>query len=327
MNRRLPLWFVYLVLVACLMIVFATRVRGGGTATIVVDVSAVDATGAAIPSLAPGDVDVLVDGVGVPVLSVAPAPSLLNVVLVVDHSSSVPLKRSELINAIATQWIPALVPGDRARLAVVSTPIAFGPWLVPVAGRPAADAGAVRSFLDRAGAEPSPIWDALDAAAGVVGDLKTPKAVIIITDGRATGNALGLEELALRAAARDVSISSISEADEKVLPQGRDPATRVRPDASLEWLADETGGLYLEDGIARRNIQPRADPFGYVREIMNTPSQPGLWLTRVTSLLRQRHLVSFAGPDDGRPHRLDVRARTAGVTIRARRHLPPRPAP
>jgi hypothetical protein len=43
----------------------------------------------------------------------------------------------------------------------------------------------------------------------------------------------------------------------------------VRPDASLAWLADQTGGVYLEDGMARRHIQSRADPFGYVREIMN----------------------------------------------------------
>jgi hypothetical protein len=301
---------------AILALAAAAPPRSISHATIVVDVAALDGTGAAVLALSPSDIEVLVDNVAVPVLSVTPAPSALNLVLVVDHSSSVPVRRTDLINAIGGQWLPLLVQGDRARLALVASPVAFGPWL-PV-GRPA-DTNIARSLLDRAGAEPSPIWDAIDAAAQLLAGSKAPRAVIVISDGRATGNALGLEEVAARAAAIGVSITAISEADDKVLPQGADAPARVRPDASLQWLADETGGVYLEDGIARRHIQSRADPFGYVRELMNTPIQPGVWLTRATNLLRQRHLVSFAGPDDGRPHRLDVRAKAPGLTIRARK--------
>ena len=301
---------------AVLAVGAAAPPRSIGHETITVDVAALDSTGAAAPTLSASDVEVLVNGVAVPVLSVTPAPSALNLVLVVDHSSSVPVRRTDLINAIGGQWLPLLVPGDRARLALVASPVAFGPWL-PV-GRPA-DTNMARALLDRAGAEPSPIWDAIDAAAQLLAGSRAPRAVIVISDGRATGNALGLEDVAARAGAIGVSITAISEADEKVLPQGADAAARVRPDASLQWLADQTGGVYLEDGIARRRIQSRADPFGYVREIMNTPIQPGVWLTRATSLLRQRHLVGFAGPEDGRPHRLEVRARTPGLTIRARK--------
>ena len=301
---------------AVLAVGAAAPPRSISHATITIDVAALDGTGSAVPTLSSSDVEVLMDDVAVPVLSVTPAPSALNLVLVVDHSSSVPVRRADLINAIGGQWMPLLVPGDRARLALVASPVAFGPWL-PV-GRPA-DTNMARSLLDRAGAEPSPIWDAIDAAAQVLAGSKAPRSVIVISDGRATGNAMGLEEVAARAAAIGVSITAISEADDKVLPQGADAPTRVRPDASLQWLADQTGGVYLEDGIARRHIQSRADPFGYVRELMNTPIQPGVWLTRATNLLRQRHLVSFAGPDDGRPHRLEVRAKTTGLTIRARK--------
>ena len=236
--------------------------------------------------------------------------------LVVDHSSSVPVRRTDLINAIGGQWLPLLVTGDRARLALVASPVAFGPWL-PV-GRPA-DTNMARSLLDRAGAEPSPIWDAIDAAAQLLAGSRAPRSIIVISDGRATGNALGLEDVG-GAGGRDRRVDHRHQrSGRQVLPQGADAPARVRPDASLQWLADQTGGVYLEDGIARRRIQSRADPFGYVREIMNTPIQPGVWLTRATSLLRQRHLVSFAGPDDGRPHRLEVRAKTPGLTIRARK--------
>ena len=288
-------------------------------ATFVVDVAALDSKGGAVTALSSSDIEVHIDDVAVPVLSVAPAPSALNLVLVIDHTSSVPVRRTDLINAIGKEWLPLIAAGDRARLALVASPVAFGPWLP--SGRPA-DANMARSLLERAGAEPSPIWDAVDAAAQLLAaGSKAPRAVIVLSDGRATGNALGLEEVAARAAAIGVSITAISEADDKLLPQGVDAPARVRPDASLEWLADQTGGVYLEDGIARRHIQSRADPFGYVREIMNTPIQPGVWLARATTLLRQRHLVSFAGPDDRRPHRLEVRARTPGLTIKARKSI------
>lgn len=288
-------------------------------ATFTVDVAALDVTGAAVVSLSPSDIEVLVDDGVVPAVSVAPAPSALNLVLVVDHSSSVPVRRTDLINGIGNQWLPLLRTGDRARLALVASPVAFGPWLA--VGRPA-DTNLARALLERAGAEPSPIWDAIDAAAQLVSTgSQSPPAVIVITDGRATGNAIGLEELAARANTAGVSITAISEADDKVLPQGADAPTRVRPDASLEWLANQTGGIYLEDGIARRHIQSRADPFGYVKEMMNTPIQPGVWLVRATTLLRQRHLVSFSAADDKRTRRLEIRPKTQGLTIRARKHF------
>ena len=132
---------IVLVAVAALATAGHARVddRGRVPATVVIDVCARDAAGDAVPLLATADVEVLVDGVAVPVLSVAPAPAALNVVLLVDHSSSIPLRRTELIAAITSQWLPLLQAGDRARLAAVASPIAFGPWLNTA--RPAYDPG------------------------------------------------------------------------------------------------------------------------------------------------------------------------------------------
>jgi len=298
------------------------------SAPTVVDVSAFDAKGVPVDNLAAADVEVLVDGIAVPVTSVARGPATLQTVLVVDATSSQPLRRSEMITALGTQWLGSLVSGDRARLGMVANPIVFSGWLP--SGQPAADAALPRMLLDRASTQPSPLWDEIDAAAQVIADTEPPglkprgstvKAVLVLSDGRATGNAIGLEELAARAAALDVSISSVSEADEKRVPQGADPLMRIRPDASLEWLAAETGGVYLEDGIARRTIQPRLDrdPFGYVKELMNTPSQPGVLLARVMGFMRQRYNVSFAASSEKGAHRLEVRSRAPGVTIAAKR--------
>jgi hypothetical protein len=67
MNCRLPVWLVCAVLIVSLTVSSAARRRAGRTATLTVDVTALDATGASIAGLAATDVEVLVDGVAVPV--------------------------------------------------------------------------------------------------------------------------------------------------------------------------------------------------------------------------------------------------------------------
>ena len=102
--------------------------------------------------------------------------------------------------------------------------------------------------------------------------------------------------------AEDVAISSVSEAGENVLPQAGGPTTRFRSDDSLRWLAEQTGGLFLPDGIARRSLRPNPDPFAYVREIAQTPNRPGELLARIVNVWRQRHQISFAASATMRRH-------------------------
>jgi hypothetical protein len=142
---------------------------------------------------------------------------------------------------------------------------------------------------------------------------------VLVTDGRSAGNALSLEDAAKRAVAADVSIGVISEGGEQLLPQGGDPSTRLRPAAALRWLADATGGVYLEDGVARRTASPRLDPFGYVREVIETPSRPGPLLSRILSVTRQRYRIGFNAATDRQVHALDVRVSRPGVLVIAKR--------
>lgn len=297
-------------------VVAATPRAASVRAPVGVDAIVLDANQAPVSGLTRDDFEVLVDGAAAAIETFAIAPPELAVVLLVDNTASQPLRRTEILNAIAVQWIPSLIHGDRARLAVLANPVTLGPWLVP--GRPADIAG-VRALLDRSGAEPSPIWDALDASMRALDDERGARAILLLSDGRATANRLGLEDVAARAVAAGVSIASISEGGEIVVPQGADPAARIRPDASLEWLAGETGGLFFEDGVARRTTRARGDPFAYVRELMRTPNQPGLLLARAMSALRARYRLTIDAPADGRAHRLEVRVRRPGLTVRARR--------
>ena len=166
----------------------------------------------------------------------------------------------------------SLNPADRVRLGVLATPLTLSAWLP---SDPRVSAGIVRPLIERAGPEPSPLWDATHVAIEALAGETAPKMIVILSDGRSNANVRGLDDVADRALTAGVAISVVSEGGERLLAQGADAAARIRPDASLEWLADQTGGVFVPDGVARRSLRPQQDPFAYVRELVQTPEPAG----------------------------------------------------
>jgi len=290
--------------------------------TVTCDVAVLDPAGSPIPGLRADDFQVLVASEPLAIARMSTAPADLSIVLIVDATNSQPLKRYEINNALASQWLPALNPGDRVRIGVLATPLTLSAWLP---SDPRVASGLVRPLIERGGAEPSPLWDATQIAMEALASETAPKMIAILSDGRSTANVRGLDEVADLALTSGVAISVVSEGGERLLPQGADAAARIRPDASLEWLADQTGGVFMPDGVARRSLRPQQDPFAYVRELVQTPNRPGPLLTQVTSALRQRYRLSFLTPADGLLHRLEVRvARTGAAVYVKKRYLAPR---
>lgn len=285
-------------------------------ATVTRDVIALDDDGLPITDLLQSEIEVLSDGAPVHVIALSPAPRELNVVLIVDATMSQPLKRYEIQNAVAGIWMQNLLPGDRARVGMLGSVTTLGPWF---SADRVAEATAVRAMIGRAESEASPIWDAVALAVQALDSTRGSKALLLLTDGRATANRIGLDDAIRLAQAANVSVSVVSEGGERVLPQGADPTARIQPSAGLEALAGATGGVFLPDGVARRTLRPQEDPFAYVRELAQTPNRPGPLLAKLTSLLRQRYRLTFDGAADGQTHRLDVRTRRPGVTIKAPR--------
>jgi hypothetical protein len=176
-------------------------------------------------------------------------------------------------------------------------------------------------LIERAGAEPSPLWDATHVAIEALAGETAPKMIAILSDGRSNANVRGLDDVADRALTAGIAISVVSEGGERLLAQGADAAARIRPDASLEWLADQTGGVFMPDGVARRSLRPQQDPFAYVRELVQTPNRPGPLLTLVTSALRQRYRLSLSTPADGLLHRLEVRVARTGAAVHVKKRF------
>ena len=280
-------------------------------------VAVVDADGLPVTGLGITDFELTSDGQPVTLMSVTPAPADLSVILIVDATSSQPLRRYEINNAMANYWFPNLRPGDRVRIGTLGTPLTLSP-LLPVDLSSAL--GFVRPLIERATAEPSPLWDATKVAIESLKGMAGAKLVVLLSDGRSTANRFGLDDVAESAFANDVAISSVSEGGERILLQaGEIAADRVRSDASLQWLADQTGGLFLADGVARRTMTVRKDPFAYVRELVQTPNQPGPLLAKILTAFRHRYRLTFAGPTDGRIHRLDVKVRVPKVSVSVKR--------
>jgi hypothetical protein len=288
------------------------------TAIVTTDVAVLDAAGSPVQGLGAKDFEISIGGEPAVVTRAVMASAGLSVVLIVDATTSQPLKRYEINSALATEWLPSLKPGDRARIGVLAAPLVLTAWLP---SDPRSAALLARPLIERASLEPSPLWDATNAAIEALAGEKGAKVILIVSDGRSNANVLGLDQVADRAIVAGIAISSVSESGERMLAQAGDTATTIRPDASLQWLADETGGVYLPDGIARRSVRPQQDPFAYVRELVRTPNRPGPLLIQLTSAVRQRYRLSFSVPADGRVRRLDVKVALPGVTVHWRRRI------
>ena len=147
---------------------------------------------------------------------------------------------------------------------------------------------------------PSPIWDALDAALSALEPEAGRRAVILLSDGHATGNHKDLSEVADRAIALGIPVSTVATGQgTMILAQASNQLALIRPGLALERLSDATGGL----AVAMAGSNP------------NEPSP----LTTTVIGLRRAYFISFTtSHTDGQFHRVTVRTRDAGHRVRAR---------
>ena len=140
--------------------------------TVTYDVAVLDPGGSPIAGLRVEDFEALVAGEPVAITRASTASADLSIILIVDATNSQPLKRYEINNALASQWLPGLNAGDRVRVGVLATPLTLSAWLP---SDPRVSAGLVRPLIERAGPEPSPLWDATHVAIEALAGEKAPE--------------------------------------------------------------------------------------------------------------------------------------------------------
>ncbi|OFW21619.1 MAG: hypothetical protein A3G21_14550 [Acidobacteria bacterium RIFCSPLOWO2_12_FULL_66_21] len=200
----------------------------------------------------------------------------------------------------AGQLLNGLGRGDRARVGAIAGRLSLSPAFTSDPGElaKAIDTAIDRSERERHG--PSLIWDAADAAVSALDGETGRRAVILCTDGRATGNRMGMVDAADHAAASGVSLNIVAPFLTAVIPQGRGVII-VRPERSLGAVADFTGGVLIT-------------------EVPHLRSKPELVLSTILARVRLAYRLGFAPvAHDGRLHRVDVRVKGEGLTVRARK--------
>ena len=205
----------------------------------------------------------------------------------------------------------AITPPDRLRVGSFSGRTILNPAFTSDAVELVS---AVRAAFDMPEGDrygPSAIWDAVDGAIGLLREEASARAVVVVTDGRATGNRLGLAEVIRRAQAASVAVNVIGQGRAVTEAQDAETGVLIAPEVPMRKLTDETGGIYLADGPARTSAAQ------YARGIV-IPAEPGVLLSEIISRLHRRYTLGFtAHVGEPRLRQLEVRVRRQGVRVRA----------
>lgn len=282
-----------------------------------VQVTVDSADGPPASDLAVTDFEVLVGGQPRPVVRVAP-PGPLTVLFIGDVSKSV-VDRTRTrvstwidpISSAADHFARSLQPGDRARLmSVAGSLFEAGPaW---TADRQAIEAAARRLVPAGAPIHGSPIWDAVDIALPLFDNEPGRRAIVLVTDGRASGNLTNFDDVVRRAVAEGVAVSVVElEATPRMLEMIGTPDV-PSPSLFLRAAAAATGGTYL---LARVNQEMLVhDPGPLVRSVLQQQRSSYLLTFDATALSPSTESVA-------------VRVRRAGFTAHVRHPEPVAPVP
>ena len=247
--------------------------------------------------LDPADYELLVDGVAQPLLSVTPRQQPASVIVLFDTSRSTAWPERPLDDQIA-EFASALDPANHLMIATVGARSSFPPFAtasrdVRAEVRRALDVGHDDGYGN------SPIWDAVNNAVTLLARQSPPRAVLLLTDGRGTGNEIGMADVADHAMANGVTVTVVLRNSAQWIRQQGGTAALVQPGVPIQSFTTFTGGMY----------------FTYPEQ---QPDAARKMFSFVAAAIDSMHAFSFALAPDGSPHRIQIRTATPQLTP----HLP-----
>lgn len=257
--------------------------------TVPVYATATDAGGRLVADLSQEDFEILDNGKPVTISAFSNDPQPFTAVVMLDTSASM-TEHLKLLNQASEQFLIRLLPVDKAQVGAFNDKLQLSGTFTNNRDELIAD------LDDLQFGNATRLWDALafslDAFKGVDGR----RVVLIFTDGDDTASRVRFGDVMARSRDEEVMVYTIGLATEYFNGQRM---VRSRPDRNLRRVAEETGGGSFE----LQKTDMLASTF-----------------TRVAQELRSQYLMAFA-PEalDGKVHKLDVRSKRPGVTIRARR--------
>jgi hypothetical protein len=220
--------------------------------------------------------------------------------------------------------------GDRIRVGSISRQIRLSSVFT---GEASALSAALREVLqvpetDRYG--PTPIWDAIDTAVSALESEPGQRAILLVTDGMATGNRRSLADVTKRAALARIAVYIVQEPSTLMGPAWRlvdrtsnpwlllMPLQGPPPEVTLEQLAEATGGTHRIDA-STANYRKESSGRYYVADQASTrPGRLEQIFAQVVGQLHRTYTVGFSPTlNDGAVHSVSIRVRKSGVQVRA----------
>ncbi len=257
--------------------------------TVPVYATALDSSGRLVSDLTQEDFEILDNAKPVPITSFSNDPQPFTAIVMLDTSASM-TEHLRLLNQASEQFLMRLLPVDRAQVG------AFNDKL-QLSGTFTNNRDDLIAALDELQfGNSTRLWDGLafsiDAFKGVDGR----RVVLLFTDGEDFGSRTRYGDVETRARDEEVMIYGIGLEVNFFNGQRQ---VRSKPDRSLRRIAEETGGGSFE---------------------LQKTDELAPTFTRVAQELRSQYLLAFA-PEalDGKVHKLEVRTKRPGVTVRARK--------
>lgn len=265
-----------------------------------------------VDPLTTDEITVLIDGRPQRVVSCTAGPHPLTIIVLLDESTSMHMTAGRAgrgvrvtrlmrsFDRLARELPSALDAADRVRIASFGARILIGPEI----DRDPKPLG--QAFEDvYQGPGPSPLWDALDRSLATLEPASGRRAIIALTDGQASGNDKGFDDVMARVSRSDIAVHAIG------MPSSPLPELVDGAHMRLQALAAESGGTFNPAGVNQRGLIVPANDMG--------KSTSGT-VAGIVREMRQHYRIEFV-PDvhDDQLHALEVRSRD--TTVRARRHF------
>ena len=279
-----------------------------GASTVAVYTTVTDDKGRLVPDLDRDRFEVYDEGRPQTITAFANDVQPITVVMMLDRSLSM-IDNFELVEDAATAFVDRLLPADKARIGSFSDRVQVDPREFTN------DRDVLRGIIGRdlQPPGPTPLWNALGVAMTALLHEQGRRVVLVFTDGmdkplNGSSRNVTFKEVIRRSEQEDVMIYAIGLAGHVQFGSpgiggwggwGGRRGREDKPDPGLHVLAQASGGGYFEL-TATADLSPT--------------------FARVADELHRQYLLGFV-PErlDGKPHKLDVRVKGPGLSVRARR--------
>jgi Ca-activated chloride channel family protein len=290
MKLRSPLFPAILLFFGGICVVAQQPTFRTGTRTVALYATVTDAQKRLVPDLAQDEFEILDNEKPQTIDLFISEVQPITVVVMLDTSASM-TGNLKLLERAAEQFLIRLLPKDKGLVGAFNDKIEFFPSAFT------SDRDTLISSLKELDfGNPTRLYDAIAASMDRLHKIDGRRVVLVFTDGDDTNSRINHGDVLEHARLNEVMIYAIGLRSDYFNGTRQ---VRTRPDGGLKRLAEETGGGYFE---------------------LEKTAELAPTFTRVAQELHSQYVIGFT-PSllDGKLHRLSVRVKRPGMSVRARK--------